>query len=278
MRIAEYTQWVIITFFSLLIVRALYPKNWPPAEKVIFSVIVAIVFFFLIGAFWLTTGKKFDEVVYEAVLCPLHAFARCEPLTAEEEERRRLQEEQRRKAEAERREAERKREAERQEARREQERQEQAQREREAERRREAERQEQARRDRERQEQAQRQQEERRQEEERRRSLRFAATAMGHQEHRWYAVTVRDQQSYAEAESRAMTRCNQEVQECRIVARFSGPGRCAYVAGGNVVTQQYGRVNRRSGARVGPTEGEAIQKCSLAFQNCRIFHSGCNSS
>src|SRR5262249_38484960 len=40
-------------------------------------VVMAVGFFFLIGAYWLITGEKFDETAYRLVLCPMYAFERC---------------------------------------------------------------------------------------------------------------------------------------------------------------------------------------------------------
>jgi flagellar biosynthesis GTPase FlhF len=37
-------------------------------------------FFFLIGAYWLATGEKFDETAYRFVLCRLYSFERCSAL------------------------------------------------------------------------------------------------------------------------------------------------------------------------------------------------------
>jgi len=77
MRFSDYLMWLIATFASLLFVGAVTPKHWSAPTRDVFRVLVAVSFFFLIGAYWLTTGEKFDETAYRLVLCRLHAFERC---------------------------------------------------------------------------------------------------------------------------------------------------------------------------------------------------------
>jgi hypothetical protein len=93
-------------------------------------------------------------------------------------------------------------------------------------------------------------------------------------EHRWFAATFYNQQSIVEAESKALGQCNSQWSECKIGARFWGPGKCVFVAYGSSL--QFGR--RRSGVRLGPTEAEAMDKCRTAFQSCHVFHTRCNPS
>ena len=77
MRITEYLPWIIITFLTLVIVRAVSPINWPEHTRRAFHIAIAAVFFFLIGGYWLTTGEKFDETAYRLVLCRIYPFERC---------------------------------------------------------------------------------------------------------------------------------------------------------------------------------------------------------
>ena len=77
MRISEYLPWIIASFLSLLFVTAVTPNKWSERTKNTFRVIVAVCFFFLIGAYWLATGEKFDETAYRLVLCKIHSFERC---------------------------------------------------------------------------------------------------------------------------------------------------------------------------------------------------------
>jgi pyrimidine deaminase RibD-like protein len=111
------------------------------------------------------------------------------------------------------------------------------------------------------------------------RSRRFGATAVGRVEATkgFHAATFVDQQSTAHAESQAITRCNQEASDCKVVARFSGPGKCVFVAGGTTVTREPGGVRRRTGVKTAGTEAEALQTCRSDFQECRVFHTRCNS-
>jgi hypothetical protein len=111
------------------------------------------------------------------------------------------------------------------------------------------------------------------------RSRRFGATAVGRVEatKSFRAVTFIDQQSTAQAESQAMTRCNQEASDCKVVARFSGSGKCVFVAGGTTVIREPGRVGHRTGVKTAGTEAEALQNCRSDFQECRVFHTRCNS-
>jgi hypothetical protein len=111
------------------------------------------------------------------------------------------------------------------------------------------------------------------------RSRRFGATAVGRVEATkgFGAATFTDQQSTADAESRALAKCNQEATDCKVVARFSGSGKCVFVAGGTTVICEPGGVRRRTGVKTAGTEAEALQKCQSDFQECRIFHTRCNS-
>ena|SRR5215208_5227165 len=111
-------------------------------------------------------------------------------------------------------------------------------------------------------------------------SRRHAATAVGRNEaaRSLYAVTFIDQPSATDAESRALSQCAQSATEYKIIARFSGPGKCVFVAAGSTSFREPGRIRRVSGARVAPTEWEALQKCQSAYETCRVFHTRCNSS
>lgn len=112
------------------------------------------------------------------------------------------------------------------------------------------------------------------------RSRRFAATAVGRNPatRGLVAVTFVDQDSIDAAVSKALMMCNQRASDCRLAARFSGPGRCVFVAGGRTVMRLPGRARQHYGVRVGPSEMEALQRCQAAFQECRIFHTRCNGS
>jgi hypothetical protein len=357
MRFSDYAVWFLGTFLTLFFVTARLPQNLPEKIRAVFSLIVAVIFFFLIGVYWLATGEKFDETAYRVILCPIYTFERCitdgreRHLDAErrqaeaerqrsaaeareretETERRRLAEaerqrlareqeaeaERRRQAEAERlrlaaeareREAETERrrsaEAERQRLAREREleaeRRRQAEQERqrlaaeareretEIERRRlaEAERQRQAREqeveaERRRQAEAERQRLEGEAERQRQLELmrRHAATAVGKREatRGFYAVTFTNQPSASDAESRALSQCAQTATECKIVARFSGPGRCVFIAAGSTITREPGRTRHQTGVRSAPTEWEVLQKCRSAYETCNVFHTRCNS-
>lgn len=82
MRLGEYLPWIIATASTPLFVSAVMPRDWPEHSKKAFRLAVAIGFFFLIGAYWLTTGEKFDETAYRWVLCKLHNFERCAAIAA----------------------------------------------------------------------------------------------------------------------------------------------------------------------------------------------------
>ena len=77
MRISEYLPWVLVTFASLIFVSPIFSKEWSERTIAIFRISVAIVFFFLIGAYWLLTGEKFDETAYKLILCRVYSFERC---------------------------------------------------------------------------------------------------------------------------------------------------------------------------------------------------------
>ena len=82
MRLGEYLPWVIATIVSLLFVTPVVPKHWPKHTKALFRIAVAAGFFFLIGAYWLATGEKFDETAYRVVLCRIYPFERCSSISA----------------------------------------------------------------------------------------------------------------------------------------------------------------------------------------------------
>ena len=111
------------------------------------------------------------------------------------------------------------------------------------------------------------------------RSRRYGATAVGRNDATGglRAISYVNGASTSEVESRALAECNRVALDCKIVARFSGPGKCVYVAGGTTITREVGRTRRQVGARVAGTEGEAFQKCRSDFASCSIFHSRCNS-
>lgn len=77
MRVSEYLPWIVATFVSLIFVSAVLPTGWPEKTKRAFRLFVALLFFFVIGLYWLATGEKFDETVYRIVLCNFHSFERC---------------------------------------------------------------------------------------------------------------------------------------------------------------------------------------------------------
>lgn len=269
MRSIWYVQLIITTVLSLVTVKLLYRKRWTRSEKMIFSGVACLVFFFLIGAFWFSTEKKLDEIVYEAMLCPFFSLSRCE-LSLDEregEEQARLGRERKEPARLE-------------QARLEQARLERARLEREREERAKLE---QARLERERKERAKLEREERarlarEREEAQRRSKRFAAMAVGNAGRRLFAVTARDMPSYADAEAKAMSRCNQEVSNCRIATTFSGAGKCGYAATAIVGVQPlFSQPDISAVVRTGPTATEAIERCKTVFRNCYIFHTSCNS-
>jgi hypothetical protein len=96
---SEYLVWTGLTFAALFFVSVVLPEKWPHKVKAIFRVVISIGFFFVIGAYWLTTGEKFDETAFRWVLCRIHQFERCvttqtqalpqmTPATAADEERR----------------------------------------------------------------------------------------------------------------------------------------------------------------------------------------------
>jgi hypothetical protein len=102
--------------------------------------------------------------------------------------------------------------------------------------------------------------------------------AVGNAGRRLFAVTARDMPSYADAEAKAMARCNEEVSNCRIAATFSGAGKCGYAAiavGG--VQPIFSKPDINAIVRTGPTETEALESCKIVFGNCYIFHTSCNS-
>jgi hypothetical protein len=83
MRIGEYLPWIIATFSTLIFVTTVSPKHWSENTKRAFSVAIAGAFFFLIGAYWLTTGEKLDESAYRLILCKLYPFERCSSVSSE---------------------------------------------------------------------------------------------------------------------------------------------------------------------------------------------------
>ena len=292
MRSIEYVQWIIITVLSLVMVKLLYQRNWAPIEKMIFSGVASSVFFLLVGALWFSTGKKLDEVAYEAILCPFFSLSRCELSIGEREREEQAKlarvnlermREERARLERERTRFEQERED---RARLEQEREDRAKLEQEREERAklERERKERARLERERKERAKLEREreerarlEREREEQQRRSQRFAAMAVGNKGNRLFAVTARDMSSYADAEEKAIARCNQEVSNCHIEATFNGAGKCGYAAIGVVDAGLFDGPNGPPDVHTGSTETEAIEKCQIVFQKCYIFHTSCNS-
>jgi hypothetical protein len=111
------------------------------------------------------------------------------------------------------------------------------------------------------------------------RSRRYGATAVGRNEPTkgLRATTFVDQGSMADAESRALERCNQVATNCQIIARFSGPGKCVHIAGGTTLVRMPGRESRNVGARAGSSEADALQKCYASYTSCNVFHTRCNS-
>lgn len=317
MHISEFLPWLLATFSTLIFVSALMPAHWSAKVKASFRLFVAILSFVAIGGYWLTTGEKFDETAYRLVLCKIHNFNRCnlselkrgepsapsqdvqsggqsrvEEIAAErrrQDERERLAEEvHRREMEAERR---------RQQERERQRQDENRRRDLESQRRREEERERERQTEQERQkaeelesrrlnelarkqllEQAERRRRE--QEETERRSRRFGATAVGKLQgtRSMRAVTFVDQASIEDAETRALTACGQMAIDCKVIAKFGGPGKCVYVAGGSSQIHEFGRVRRRTGATSAFTQSEALQKRSSVYQTCSVFHVRCNSS
>jgi hypothetical protein len=83
MRLGEFLPWIIATIATLLFVTAVVPQHWSARTKHTFRITVAAGFFFSIGAYWLTTGEKFDETVYRFVLCRVHSFERCSSISRE---------------------------------------------------------------------------------------------------------------------------------------------------------------------------------------------------
>jgi hypothetical protein len=77
MRIGEYLPWLIATISTLFFVTAVAPKHWSERSKTVLRIAIAAIFFVLIGAYWLSTGEKFDETAYRFVLCRLYQFERC---------------------------------------------------------------------------------------------------------------------------------------------------------------------------------------------------------
>lgn len=301
MRLTEYPIWLLITFGSLFIVSAVLPKSWPEKAKVAFRMVVAILFFIVIGAYWLQTGETFVETAYRTVLCPLYQFRRCALLNSldptgglkqAEQEHDHAGRKQRDDAlAAQQREALERLQQEADEARTRAKKAEEAKRLRELE-----EAKARARAAQEEEETRQRQLEEaasrariaRQQELEARRrrktledeirSHRFGATAIGRNSasRRLVASTFVNQTSMGEAVSNALSECNRRAADCKVIARFGGKGRCVYVAGGQSMRREPGRIAHRMGARAGGTESEALQKCRAVFDRCRIFHSRCN--
>lgn len=113
-----------------------------------------------------------------------------------------------------------------------------------------------------------------------RRSRRFAATAVGRVEETrsLRAITLADRSSQTEAETEALAQCNRIASNCKIIARFSGPGKCVYVAGGTTTIRVFGGVRRRTGATSAFSEGEVLQKCRSVYESCSVFHRRCNGS
>jgi hypothetical protein len=113
-----------------------------------------------------------------------------------------------------------------------------------------------------------------------RRSRRFAATAVGRVDvtRSLRAVTLLDRSSPTEAETEALAQCNRVASECKIIARFSGPGKCVYVAGGTTTIREFRGVRRRTGATSAFGEAEVLEKCRGVYQSCSVFHRRCNSS
>lgn len=304
MRISEYLLWFLLTFGSLFVVSAVLPNSWPERTKITIRMVTAAGFFLLIGAYWLTTGEKFDETAYRLILCRVHDFYRCNS-QKDSTEAKRLEQEQRdsiaaaalpQEADSQgrlRAERERQRsadEARAREAEMERRRQEEMERQRAANEARqraiEAERRLQEQRDRQKlaDEAREREAEAARRAQEQRElellSRRYGATAVGRVEAtgQFFATSFINQQSGADAESRAIARCNQEASECKVVARFNGFGKCVFVASGTSITREIGRVRRHAGVRSAGTEAEALQKCQSDFQNCNVFHTRCNNT
>ena len=106
----------------------------------------------------------------------------------------------------------------------------------------------------------------------------YGATAVGRYEptRGLHAVSYVNQLSMRDATSKALAQCNRVASNCRIIARFSGRGRCVFVAGGGTTIREFNRIRHRVGARAAGIESEAMQKCYSVFQRCRVFHRRCN--
>jgi hypothetical protein len=99
-----------------------------------------------------------------------------------------------------------------------------------------------------------------------------AATAVGRGTRGFFATTTTNHRSQSEAESSALSECLTQATDCQIVARFSGPGSCVYVAGGQTVVPGH----TRAGTTSGGTEADALAKCHAQYDSCRVFHTQCN--
>lgn len=308
---AELLFYVFATAAAPILVWPLTKRHWPTAFKAL-SIVAAVATALLYLLFEPFTGRSIEDVVghrLKTLICDNVGFDGCSPYLArirEAERQRQLAEEQARASEAEAarlREAERQRELAEEQAR---------AREAEAARLREADRQrelaeEQARaseaeaaRLREAERQRELAEEQRRagdaevarsREAERQRELAetqararaaeaarlripYAATAVGRvvSTRGLYAFTAKGQGGYSQAEGAALEGCAVRATNCSIGARFSGVGRCVYVAGG---TTTYAG-GMRNGWKSAATAAEALDKCRAEFRSCEIFHSSCN--
>jgi hypothetical protein len=94
MRFGEFLPWIIVTFSTLIFIKVVSPRNWPERTRRAFHFVLTAGFFLMIGAYWLSTGEKFDETAYRWVLCRIYPFARCSavaPAAARDDLRERLE-------------------------------------------------------------------------------------------------------------------------------------------------------------------------------------------
>jgi len=250
MRISEYMWALLMALGGLLFVRAVLPSSFPKRVRTIFSIVVAVLFFPAMGAYWLTTGEKPDEFVYRMVLCPIYDFPRCtshaDP-AAEQVGRRQVEGGPPAVAAVKR------------------------PQESEAERRRQEKREREANVARQREEARQREAEAQRLRKSELRSIPYGATAIGWSGARgWSAHTSPDHPRMADAESNALAICNQKATRCKIGARFVGAGTCAFVAHG-------WSTNGEEGWTTAGSEAEALQICLSEWPECNVFSGVCNS-
>lgn len=67
--------YILATAVAIVVVNAIAPDRWPRAKRIVYTVVVGLIFSLAIGWYWLTTGDKPDETLFKIAMCPFFPTA-----------------------------------------------------------------------------------------------------------------------------------------------------------------------------------------------------------